>query len=295
MIAVVMCLCATSDLLIQVENHHETANPLFAKLREPGVAVTPERRLPLPPPTMPDGLDAPRQREIIEQLVKQDHAPEEFLRRSLVAPYLLKIRELERIEPLGRIQAVDLWCIAYGSLDQFRRSKHPNLFFKSRSDAKVHELTSEELAARSLESVTRDDFEELFSFATFDIFDKVQLSQTNHTMLSRLADSIVVATEIDGRFQQDQMFPNQWRPLLRAGAGELTLGEPQPYQGLGLYSKVTRLHEPAGALFCEHHLIFLEPQGWFNGANLLRSKLPIAMQTEVRSFRRELSKTAPSP
>ena len=42
-------------------------------------------------------------------------------------------------------------------------------------------------------------------------------------------------------------------------------------------------------MFIECHMIFDEPRGWFGGANLLRSKLPLAVQEEVRNFRRRLS------
>jgi hypothetical protein len=33
---------------------------------------------------------------------------------------------------------------------------------------------------------------------------------------------------------------------------------------------------------------FDEPTGWFNGANLLRSKLSVLVQDSVRKFRREI-------
>jgi hypothetical protein len=53
--------------------------------------------------------------------------------------------------------------------------------------------------------------------------------------------------------------------------------------------KATRLAAPAGALFVEYHVVFLEPQGWFRGTNLLRSKLPIVAQDLVRKFRRRMN------
>ena len=48
--------------------------------------------------------------------------------------------------------------------------------------------------------------------------------------------------------------------------------------------------EPTGALFVEQHIIFAEPTGWFDGANLLRSKLPNVVQNAVRTTRREWAK-----
>jgi hypothetical protein len=51
--------------------------------------------------------------------------------------------------------------------------------------------------------------------------------------------------------------------------------------------KLTRLREPAGAVFVEGHVIFAEPKGWFDGENVLRSKLPLGVQNQVRALRRE--------
>ena len=41
-------------------------------------------------------------------------------------------------------------------------------------------------------------------------------------------------------------------------------------------------------MFIEYHVAFIEPEGWFHGTNLLRSKLPIVAQEMVRKFRRNL-------
>ena len=60
--------------------------------------------------------------------------------------------------------------------------------------------------------------------------------------------------------------------------------------GAGMYFKITKLAAPEGALFIEQHVMFAEPAGWFGGANLLRSKLPIAVQDNVRTMRREFQK-----
>ncbi|MBL8829087.1 MAG: hypothetical protein JNM18_19045 [Planctomycetaceae bacterium] len=287
MTTMTLAWCCALSLLAQPEAQ-TTANPLFAQLLSPGLALTAERRLPLPPPTMADGLDAAGQRAVIEQLIQGSYSFDDFARPSPVAPHLLKFRELEKLDPLGRVQIVELWSIAYGSLDNFRRNPEKDVVFKQRAGSQVHELTADELAQRQLKATASDAFEENYTYSSFEIFDKVQLSGTNHTVLTRTPESIVVAIEIDTRFNGDAKFANAWRAVMRAGAQDVTLGEPQPYQGFGSYFKVTKLREPAGALFCEYHLIFLEPQGWFNGANLLRSKLPIAVQTEVRNFRREL-------
>ena len=80
-------------------------------------------------------------------------------------------------------------------------------------------------------------------------------------------------------------------PTSETAASGRALRQPDalPYSGAGGYLKITRLHEPKGALFIEYHLIYSEPQGWFSGADPLTTKLPAIIQAEVRTFRRELS------
>ncbi len=51
---------------------------------------------------------------------------------------------------------------------------------------------------------------------------------------------------------------------------------------------VTRLARPEGALFFEMHVVIHEPEAWFGGPNLLRSKMPLVIQENVRNLRRRL-------
>ena len=46
--------------------------------------------------------------------------------------------------------------------------------------------------------------------------------------------------------------------------------------------------QPSDAMLIEYHVVFEEPEAWFQGANLLSSKLPLVIQDVVRSFRRKL-------
>ena len=38
------------------------------------------------------------------------------------------------------------------------------------------------------------------------------------------------------------------------------------------------------------HMAFVEPDGWFQGAPILRSKFSVIAQDQIRSLRRELAK-----
>jgi hypothetical protein len=124
------------------------------------------------------------------------------------------------------------------------------------------------------------------------LLDRVQVEMTSVSVVSRTDESLLVATRLDPRFAGDPEFPNQWRKLVRDETEDkVTLGPPHPYDCTATYLKITRLHEPKEALFVEYHRVSTEPKEWFGGANLLRSKLPILIQSEVRTFRREAVKT----
>src|SRR5581483_2351319 len=106
------------------------------------------------------------------------------------------------------------------------------------------------------------------------LLKRVQLSGVMHRVSTTTPSSGVICTLLDNRFAEDKTYPNRWRSISRAPGGEMKLGPFHPYSGMGGYTKVTKLSEPASALFVEFHATISEPYGWFDGANLLGSKLP---------------------
>jgi hypothetical protein len=90
-------------------------------------------------------------------------------------------------------------------------------------------------------------------------------------------------------FDHDSEYPNQWRPLLRDDHGNIRLGPPHPLSPSGGYAKITRLAEPADAVFIEFHPVYEEAYGWFDGVSLVRQKHPPMVQEKVKTFRRKLA------
>ena len=134
-----------------------------------------------------------------------------------------------------------------------------------------------------------DGTSEVYRHVEFDFLEKVHLRATGRVVWTKTDESVLVAAEVDPRFRGDPEFPNQWQSVIKEG-GARKLGPANPWDGAGFYLKITKLAEPAGALFVEQHVIFAEPTGWFDGANLLRSKLPLVVQNNVRTMRREWAK-----
>jgi hypothetical protein len=256
----------------------EPGNALLDSLLDPGLAVGSGLRAKLPPPTLPDGLDAAEQRAIIAALVRDDHSYEDFVRKSAVTPTRLRMRDVTPADPKAPACGVDVWFVAYD--DKFVGW----LASAAKGMGIGKPLTKEHLEKRGIRSA--DGASEAYGHVEFDVLGKFHLRATVRVVWTRTKESVLVAAEVDPRFLDDPEFPNQWQPVVREG-GTRKLGEAKPWGGAGFYMKITKLAEPAGAVFVEQHIIFAEPTGWFDGSNLLRSKLPLVVQSSIRTTRRE--------
>jgi hypothetical protein len=264
---------------------HKALNPLYKSLVDDGLDIGAGLKAKLPPPTMPDGLDAAKQKAAIDALIGNDYSFAEFTRNSVVAPQLLKLGDVKPFDPKAPARGVDAWFILYGDLKALDDEKFlERLLSVGQGDGKGESIDKQALAKRGIQ--VPDEKKEGYGHIAFDFLDKVRIKATGHAMWSRTPDSVLVAVDVDPRFKGDADFPNAWQPITREG-GKIMYGDATPWAGSGLYLKITKLEAPAGALFCEQHVIFAEPTRWFDGANLLRSKLPPVVQSNVRTMRRE--------
>lgn len=130
---------------------------------------------------------------------------------------------------------------------------------------------------------------ERFLTVNLELFDRVNVRGTMRAKLSRGTESVTLAATLEPRFAQDREFPNAWHSQQLDDAGRVVIGPARPYVGAAWYCKATKLKQPRDAVLIEYHIMFDEPEGWFNGANLLRSKLPLLVQDGVRKFRRRFA------
>jgi hypothetical protein len=269
-------------------SHHDQ-NPVYRELLEAGVSSGTETRK-LPAPTLADGMSAANQAEAVEGL---DEAPDSFdrlTRKSVVAPQVIRVPPVDSASDKTPLRTADVWFVVYAGLDAVAdREFLAKLLQERPTDGGSHELSTDELHARGIAPPVDDH--EAYGHLTYDLLDKVRLSVTVHSFWSRTDESIVAAVMLDPRFTGDKDFPNQWQPLEGKG-NNAKAGPPQSYEGLGFYAKITRLKQPAGALFVEYHAVFAEPTEWFHGTNQLGSKLPAVIQSQVREARRKMMQTA---
>jgi len=281
---------AFTCLLLAAEPHLK-ANPVYHALLTEGVEVG-SQSAELPSPAMPDGLSALKQQEAIEEVIGRAYSLDLFTRNSIVAPQIIRMDDAPIPSTGGRLRRLDVYFIAYGDLETLAKKDFLEglLGGEESEQGEGQALSSDELAKRGIRIAPDATDHEGYGFGAFELLNKVKISGTVHSYWSKTDDSIVAAAKLDPRFVEDPEFPNRWQPIERTSTGTEQLGAPHPYQGSGEYLKITRLASPQGALFVELHAVYVEPEGWFGGTNLLTSKIPAVAQNQVRAVRRALIK-----
>jgi hypothetical protein len=270
---------------------HEEQNPLLKQLIDTGIDLGGKEKIKFPTPTMPDGLNAAQQKAIIDGLIKTRWDFKEFTRDSVVAPQHLTINRLPGGDPKAAVRSVEVWFVVHGNFKNLEDDKFLDKLMNTSKGAtgKGRELNQNELMQRKIKLEPAKVKRESYGTIEFDFLDKVRLRATGHAMWSRTGESVVAVAQIDPRFNGDKEFPNEWSPIEKQG-GAVKAGAPSPWSGAALYIKVTKLQEPAGAMFVEQHVIYVEPQGWFDGQPILTSKLPLAVRDNVQTMRKEFQK-----
>lgn len=271
-------------------------NPVLKELSSKGIEMSDGSRVKLPPPIMGDGLDAAGQRGAMAKVADARSSPEQLVAKSYYAPVVVKVRTVRSSDDEGpAVRAVDAWFVAHGDWDILTSKDFLESALKSKDESKSSVvsksgvLTGEEKAKRKLAAATKEGYEEQFVYTTFSLFDRVEVSATRFAVAQTAKDTVLAAARLDPRFDKDPDYPNQWRALTRNERAEITPGPPHLFAHAGGYAKVTRLKEPADAVFIECHLVYEEPYAWFDGVNLVQRKAPAMVLEKVRTFRRKLT------
>jgi len=271
-------------------------NPVFRELVENGVVMSDGSAVLLPPPILPDGLDADQQQAALRKLCDARTPLEDVLSKSSSAPPVVKIRTVKPGQDESpSVRSVDFWFVAHGDWDTLSSRDFLDSLSqrdddaKSRVVSKAGLLNDDEMAKRKLTAANANGCEQRFVYTTFSLFDRVEISATRFATLLRQKDSILAAGRIDPAFTEDAEYPNQWRELIRDEKAEIQPGPAHAYVNAGGYAKITRLKQPADAVIIECHLVYEEPYAWFDGANLVRQKVPLMVQEKARVLRRKLA------
>jgi hypothetical protein len=291
----VLTVILVSSAAAPAGEHSAVENPVFKQLLAEGIKMSDGKSYKLRPPIMPDGLDAAGQLAAIAKVADARNSVKDLMGNDYYAPVVTKVRNAKPPEDDGpAIRTVDVWFVAHGDWNtlvskDFLESTTAAEKGKSHIVLKSGALAGQEMGKRKLTATTTADVEQRFLYTTFWLFDRVQVSATRFSILTRGKDLVLAAGKIDPHFDKDPDYPNQWRPLLRNAQAEIKPGPAHSFTRAGGYAKITRLKESAGAAFIEFHLIYEEPYGWFDGVSLVKQKIPAMVQEKVRTFRRKLA------
>lgn len=268
-----------------LEPEHE-ANAIYRALIADGLDLggTPIR---FAAPLLRDGQGAEAQRKALDEFAGGRRAAEALLRDSVTAPFVLKVRD-EATKAGDTIRLADLVFAVHADLDAIdpaRAARESAGKAAEVANMKVETalLPPEALAAADIPPAVAD--REWYAHLKARMLDRVRAESTDHVLVTRAKDSLVVASRTDPRFGRPGAFPNAWAAIPRDGKPE---GEAHPYLGGASYVKVSRLAGSPGLLVVESHFAFVEPKGWFDGAPILRSKFAPIAQDQIRKLRREI-------
>jgi hypothetical protein len=262
------------------------ANPLYRTVLTEGLVVG-GVTVKLPPPCLREGMTEAERRAALKAVV--DLPLDEFLRDSVNAPFKLKIRDVPY--PGGVVHVVDIWFAIHADLDEINLADLSGKKDQSGSGEagnmkfSVRTLTDDELKARS--KVVSGGLDR-YVLNKGVLLDRVKLSSVNHILGSKAGGALVVASMTDPAFQKDDELANYWVPIPEQGEAKKDPGTPRIYEGSAGYSRIGRYSEKPSVLLVEAHLAFAEPKAWFNGSSILRSKIGLVAQDQIRSLRREV-------
>ncbi len=267
-------------------------NPVYREVLEQGLKAE-GQEVKLPEPRLHDGEQADAQRDALREVAGSDRALDELLRNSVTAPYIIKVRDIKADS--STIRLADVWFVVHADLKDVNPAKEA-----ARSDGKEVEagnmavqtrlLKSDDLRSAGITPVPDSpDRTTWYAHVHGRLLGRIELDVTNQVVASQTVDSIVLASRTDPAFDKAGPNGNGWRPIGSNGA-EKTGGALKTYPGGISYTKISRLALKPGALLVEIHSAFVEPHDWFQGAPILRSKLSVIAQDQIRSLRRELAR-----
>lgn len=272
-----------------------TQHPVIAQLTSDGVAVGGGESLTLGPPVVTPDMSADAQRQSLTRLVGSRQL-DRFMRDSVVAPFELDIQTVRDANNRAKVRRLDLAFAAHASLQLIHERELLSKVFGG-----------EDASRRMQQSGFETYGEPVDKQATPTAGAPPQgrlipsLYRYRFPLLEKVVVSGLVAGQglsIDGALQQsavtpadkvdDPANPSVWQAIPRGVETDSGLEPPETFPGIACYLQATQLKFAKDVVLVECHAAYVEPYGWFDGRNLLASKLPLLMQKSVRDFRRKL-------
>jgi hypothetical protein len=268
------------------------ANDVYQALLKDGVTLS-GAHVAFSAPLLSDGDTPEAERAALLKLAGSQSAVEELLRNAVTAPQILKLHD-EKAPDGTLIRAGALWFAVHARLDDI----DPAQLGARGAEAKPVEAGNMRFTSKLLDDevlkqrgITRSDPKlEWYTHVVGDLLDRIHVEATDHVRATKSDRSWVFASRTDPRFDDDAQYPNRWTTLGRGGQAQAKESAgPQRFAGGASTTRISRLQSQPGVLLVEGHFAFAEPRAWFDGAPILRSKIALVAQDQIRRLRRELA------
>lgn len=270
-----------------VEPEHER-NSFYTGLLRSGWSLG-GQSIPFASPRFIDDQDPGSEAQALRMVAGSDAAVRDLTRKSVTAPFILKVRDIKVEE--GTVRVADLWFVVHTELATIRLDEASSLpagepveAGNMRFEARL--LDGADLAGRE---PTPEETRQWLVHLQGTLLDRIAVETTNRTVATRSSRSIVVASQTDRSFDRDRDNPNAWASIDRREGK----GPARTYGGSASYVKISQLRSIPDALMVEGHFAFFEPKDWFDGAPILRSKISLIAQDQIRRLRREIQRREP--
>jgi len=269
------------------------SNPIYHALIASGLNIE-GRTIKFPRPLLNDEQSAETQQAQLVELLGSERKVAEFLRDSVSAPFILKLKDETTTGSI--LRRADLWFAVHASLD----SVDFDAFSRQSNDSKPVEVGNMRFESRQLDAAalkergievpaSNDTQEAFFMHQTGRLLDRIHVEGTDSIFASRTPRSLVIAAQTDRRFDNDPKAANRWWSITRR-AGKEEAGTAQVYHGGASYVVINQLASDPKVLVAEAHFVFAEPRPWFDGSPILRSKISLIAQDQIRHLRREIAR-----
>ena len=278
------------------DGHPSSSHPVVAELVDVGLKLAAgddgeAAIVKLTPPLLRARMTPDEQQSAMEDLLGANRL-DRYLADKVVTPQYLRVKTEKKLGEAGTIRRLDQYFVVYGDLELIRDEGLLEDFMakekKEQGPAKFEQYMERRDTPADGEPV--DPAKPYLYRYRLPLLDKVVMSGLirgqSVSPEGMLIESAVSAEDL----LDDEKDPTVWQAMPRQAEGDEDLGPPTPYRGLAGYLQVTELGFKPGALLVECHGVLVEPTGWFDGRNLLASKLPAVAQENMRSFRRKLAR-----
>lgn len=273
-------------------------HPIVQSLVAEGFEVADGERATVAPPTLLPGMDDAAQRAALEELFGEV-AWDDYFDPSANARKVLDIDSADLELDGAKVRTLDLVFVAYGKLAVVRdKDLMQSIFGGNRGEEDsetgfkryAESLTAEETQARGFEQQLEGERRRHLTRYRFALIEKVVIEGLVEGDGRDYSSLLVESAVSPLAMLEDAEYPSVWRAIPRGAESDADLEDPEPFRGFAGYLQASDLKFEPGAILVECHGVFVEPDGWFGGRNLLASKLPIVVQDNVRDFRRRLTK-----